>query len=245
MRLAVIADVHGNLPALETILADIARRGADLTINLGDCVSGPLWPREAMDLLESSAIPSVRGNHDRWVAETPRERMYPSDAHAFDRLTPEQRRALGALPPRIELDGGIVAVHGTPSDDNAYLLEDIVDGCLVLSRPQQIAARLEGASASLLLCAHSHKPRVVYGPAGMTILNPGSVGCPAYADPTPPPHVSESGSPHARYALATLHADRWSVELIAVEYDWASASKLAADNGRPEWARALATGYVT
>ena len=100
MRLAVIADVHGNLPALETILADIARRGADLTINLGDCVSGPLWPREAMDLLESSAIPSVRGNHDRWVAETPRERMYPSDAHAFDRLTPEQRRALGALPPQ-------------------------------------------------------------------------------------------------------------------------------------------------
>ena len=79
----------------------------------------------------------------------------------------------------------------------------------------------------------------------MTILNPGAVGCPAYADPTPPPHVSESGSPHARYALATLRADRWSVELIAVEYDWASASKLAADNGRPEWARALATGYVT
>ena len=119
MRLAVIADVHGNVPALETILADIARRGADLTINLGDCVSGPLWPREAMDLLESSAIPSVRGNHDRWVAETPRERMYPSDALAFDQLTPEQRRALGALPPRLDLEGGIVAVHGTPSDDNA------------------------------------------------------------------------------------------------------------------------------
>lgn len=245
MRLAVIADVHGNLPALEAVLADIARRGADRTINLGDCVSGPLWPRETMELLDSSAIPSVRGNHDRWIAETPRERMYPSDAHAFDRLTQDQRRALGALPSRLQLDGGILGVHGTAQDDNAYLLEDIVDGRLVLSRPPQIATRLEGAAASLLLCAHSHKPRLVLGPAGMTIVNPGSVGCPAYADPTPPAHVSEAGSPHARYALATLYAGRWRVDLIAVEYEWASASRLAADNGRLEWARALATGYVT
>jgi predicted phosphodiesterase len=245
MRLAVIADIHGNLPALEAVLADIARRGADRTINLGDCVSGPLWPRETMELLSSAAIPSVRGNHDRWVAETPRERMYPSDAHAFERLTPEQRRALGALPPRLELDGGIVAVHGTPSDDNAYLLEDILEGRLVLSRPAEIAARLGDTAAGQLLCAHSHQPRLVAGPAGMSILNPGSVGCPAYADPTPPAHVSEVGSPHARYAIATLHAERWSVDLVAVEYDWASASKLAAANGRSEWARALATGYVT
>ena len=245
MRLAVIADVHGNAPALEAVLADIAGRGADRTINLGDCVSGPLWPRETMALLDASAIPSVRGNHDRWVAETSRGRMYTSDAHAFDRLSPQQHRALGALPPRLDLDGGIIAVHGTPCDDNAYLLDDIVDGRLVLSRPPQVAARLEGVAASLLLCAHSHKPRVVMGPAGMTIINPGSVGCPAYADPTPPAHVSESGSPHARYALATLHAGRWRIDLIAVEYDWASAARLAADNGRPEWARALATGYVT
>jgi predicted phosphodiesterase len=245
MRLAVIADIHGNLPALEAVLADIARRGADRTINLGDCVSGPLWPGETMDLLDACAIPSVRGNHDRWVAETPRERMYPSDAHAFDRLSPEQQRALGALPPRLDLDGSIVAVHGTPSDDNAYLLDDILEGRLVLSRPAQIAARLEATAASLLLCAHSHKPRLVGGPGAMTILNPGSVGCPAYSDPTPPAHVSECGSPHARYAIATLHDGRWRIDLLAVEYDWASAAKLAADNGRPEWARALATGYVT
>lgn len=245
MRLAVIADIHGNLPALEAVQADIARRGADHTINLGDCVSGPLWPRETMDLLDASAIPCVRGNHDRWVAETPRERMFPSDAHAFDRLTPGQRRALGALPPRLDLDSSVVALHGTPSDDNAYLLEDILEGRLVLSRPREIAARLDATAAGLLLCAHSHKPRLVGGPGAMTILNPGSVGCPAYSDPTPPAHVSESGSPHARYAIATLHAGHWRVDLIAVEYDWTSASRLAADNGRPEWARALATGYVT
>ena len=53
MRIAVIADIHGNLPALEAVLADIARRGADRILNLGDCVSGPLWPRETMELLDA------------------------------------------------------------------------------------------------------------------------------------------------------------------------------------------------
>ena len=54
MRIAVIADIHGNLPALEAVLADIQRRNVDRTINLGDCVSGPLWPREVCDLLMAS-----------------------------------------------------------------------------------------------------------------------------------------------------------------------------------------------
>jgi predicted phosphodiesterase len=44
-----IADIHGNMPALEEVLADIERRDVDRTINLGDCVSGPLWPREAVN----------------------------------------------------------------------------------------------------------------------------------------------------------------------------------------------------
>ena len=57
MRLAVIADIHGNLPALEAVLADIERRGADRIVNLGDCVSGPLWPRETMDLLDTLGLP--------------------------------------------------------------------------------------------------------------------------------------------------------------------------------------------
>lgn len=77
------------------------------------------------------------------------------------------------------------------------------------------------------------------------MLNPGSVGCPGYVDPTPPAHVSEAGSPHARYAMLTRRKAGWSVELIAVEYDWEMASRRAAENGRDEWARALATGFVS
>ena len=55
MRIAIIADTHGNMPALEAALADIQRRGVDRTINLGDCVSGPPWPREACDLFIASS----------------------------------------------------------------------------------------------------------------------------------------------------------------------------------------------
>jgi hypothetical protein len=62
MRIAVIADIHGNLPALEAVLADIQHRNVERTINLGDCVSGPLWPREVCDLLTTRDDLTIRGN---------------------------------------------------------------------------------------------------------------------------------------------------------------------------------------
>jgi hypothetical protein len=170
--------------------------------------------------------------------------MGSSDAFAFDRLTKAQRRTLGTLPAQLDLGDAIVAVHGTPRDDTEYLLDDVVDGGLVLARPHRIAERLGEMHATVLLCGHSHQARIVHGALGMLIANPGSVGCPGYVDPTPPAHVSEAGSPHARYAMLTLASGRWSVDLIAIEYDWTSASKRAAENNRPEWAQALATGFV-
>jgi predicted phosphodiesterase len=244
MRLAVIADIHGNLPALEAVLADIARRNVDHTINLGDCVSGPLWPRETMALLEKTKLQTVRGNHDRWVAHTPREHMYPSDVFAHDALTPRQRTALGTLPPVCHWDGGVTAVHGTGMDDNQYLLEDVIEGHLVLARSADIRDRLNGESGGLLLCGHSHVPRVAQT-NGTLIVNPGSVGCPAYSDPNPPAHVSETGSPHARYALLSQSAGVWSIDLLAIEYDWNAASLRATENGRADWGRALACGFMS
>jgi predicted phosphodiesterase len=247
MRIAIIADIHGNIDALKAVLDDVRARGADRIVNLGDCVSGPLWPRETMDLLQTMGLPTVRGNHDRWVSQTPRQEMGPSDAYAHDRLTSAQRCALGDLPVRLDLKEGIAAVHGTGAGDNQYLLEDVVAGRLALSRCEDIAARVVGETSSVLVCAHSHQPRVAQGPGGLLIVNPGSVGCPAYADPTPPtPHASETGSPHARYAFLTREArnGRWHVNLIAIGYDWDRASAQAAASGRSQWARALATGYV-
>jgi len=245
MRLAVIADIHGNLLALEAVLTDIARRNVDHTINLGDCVSGPLWPRETMDLLEKLKLPTVRGNHDRWIAQTPREHMYPSDAFAYDGLTPRQRCSLGALPSILQWEGGITAVHGTSVDDNQYLTEDVIQGRLVLARPATISERMNGQSSGLLLCGHSHLPRIANAANGTLIVNPGSVGCPAYSDPSPPAHVSESGSPHARYALVSQSAGVWSIDLIAITYDWNAASVRATENGRADWGRALASGFMS
>jgi predicted phosphodiesterase len=70
MRLAIISDIHGNLVALEAVLADLRARSPDVTINLGDCVTSPLWPRETFELLATLDLPTVRGNHDRWITGT-------------------------------------------------------------------------------------------------------------------------------------------------------------------------------
>ena len=69
MRLAVISDIHGNIVALEAVLADLKTRGVDDIVNLGDCVTGLLWPRETLELLDTLKLPTVRGEHDRWLGE--------------------------------------------------------------------------------------------------------------------------------------------------------------------------------
>ena len=106
MRLAIISDIHGNLLALETILADLRNRGADATVNLGDCVTSPLWPRETFELLQTLALPTVRGNHDRWVADTPPEKVGPIIDFTSGSLTEEQRRFLSDLPETLALRRG-------------------------------------------------------------------------------------------------------------------------------------------
>lgn len=240
MRLAVIADVHGNLIALENVLADIARRGSDLIVNLGDCVTSPLWPRETFELLEDRAMPTVRGNHDRWLAELPRQDMRATVAFTHGALMPHQRALLGRLPSSLELDGDVLAVHGTPASDSEYLLEDQVDGRLALATVSTLERRLAGVSASLILCGHSHHQHATHAPGGKLIVNPGSVGCPRYAD-NPATSNAEAGSPHARYAIATRRATRWSVDLIVLDYDWSQVTERAIANGREDWAAAFAS----
>lgn len=244
MRLAILSDIHGNVLALEAVRADLARRGVDAVINLGDCVSGPLWPAETIDLLMETRWPTVRGNHDRWVAELPPGSLGQSDAYAWSQLDGRRREWLGALPSTLTLDGGVFACHARPDKDTAYLLEDVEGGRLVRSPAGSIAGRLGSIEATLVLCGHSHQQAALRLPDGRWIVNPGSVGCPAYGDPEPPGHVSEAGSPSARYAVAELGEGDVAVELISIAYDHDAAARRAEANGRPDWAWALATGYV-
>lgn len=245
MRIAVLADIHGNLLALEAVLADLDRRRVDLVIDLGDCASGPLWPREAMERLARLGALTVRGNHDRQVASLAPEQMGPSDRYAHGELTKEQRIVLGALPSTRLVAEGVLACHATPARDDLYLIEEIERGRLVRGDTEAIAGRLGAVEAKLVLCGHSHRADLVQLADGPMVLNPGSVGCPAYDDPGEPSHVSEAGTPHARYAVLELDAGAGAaVEFVAVAYAHEPAARRAEANGRADWAHALRTGFM-
>ena len=243
VRIAVIADIHGNLPALEAVLADTERRAVDRVINLGDCVSGPLWPREVCEMLMSRDDLTVRGNHDRWVAGANPARMGASDQYAHAQLNQDHRSWLAALPTSVHADHDILACHGTPTSDNHYLLEEVLDARLVRAKVGTIRERLGDVRARVILCGHSHQQHFLQLSDGPTILNPGSVGCPSYDDPGDDPHVSEVGSPHARYAVLDINEDHISADMIAITYDWKSAVARAECNGRPAWANGLRSGW--
>jgi putative phosphoesterase len=237
MRIAAVSDIHGNLNALDAVLADIERRGVDRIVNLGDIVSGPLMPRETARRLMALGLPTIRGNHERQVLTLDPARMGPSDRYAFDALGEDERRWMAALPSVLSLEGDVFLCHATPANDVDCYLEDLDEGELRPAPLRRIEARTVGVDASLILCGHSHIPKLVRLRSGQTIVNPGSVGIQAYEGHDPGPHRVEIGAPHARYAVA--------VEFFAVVYDWESAARLAEQRERPDWVRALRTGFVT
>ncbi|HEY4365227.1 MAG TPA: metallophosphoesterase family protein [Bryobacteraceae bacterium] len=244
MRIAVLADIHGNLRALEAVQADLRRHAPDVVLNLGDHVSGPLQAAATADLLIDSGYLHIRGNHDRQLLDRPPEKMGPSDRAAFEQLSAAHKQWLRELPRTRMFDGRILLCHGTPEDDLEYLLEEVHDQEVRLASPDLIQQRLGNIAADLVLCGHTHIPRAVSAPGGPVIVNPGSIGLPAYDDTHRGQHYVETGSPHARYAIIDRKGNSLKVDLIAIEYDWTSAAREAAAANRPDWAHALATGYA-
>lgn len=244
MKIAAISDIHGNLAALEAVLADIARRGATVTVNLGDILSGPLQPNETADRLMPLDMPTIAGNHERQVLMHVPERMNASDRYAHEHITEVQRAWLHSLPATLRLASDILLVHGTPSSDLVYWLETVTASGQRPATHAEALDRAGDADAALILCGHTHVPRSVLLDDGRLIVNPGSVGLQAYDDDHPYPHKAENLTPHARYALVERSAAGWQVEHVAVPYDWESAALLAERNGRPDWAHALRTGRM-
>lgn len=242
MRLGVIADIHGNLPALEAVLTSLAGLCVDRIVNLGDCASGPLWPVETVQLLRASAMSHVRGNHDRALGAASPDGLGASDSYAWRNLDAEARGWLAGLPFELEV-GGAYCVHASPKDDDTYLLDAIEGGRLVAALPEAVEALLGTAGSGVVLCGHSHQPRLLRLDDGTVVANPGSVGNPAYHATEPSIHVSESGAPHARFAVVTMTA-AVAVEHHAVAYDWEQAARRAEANGRADWAHALRTGRM-
>ena len=204
VRIAAISDTHGNLLALEAVLADIATRSVDVTVDLGDLLSGGLQPRETADRLVALRLPTVRGNHERQLLTTSPEQMSASDRLARAVISPEHLAWLASLPLTLELAVGVLAFHGSPSDDLTYLLETVEQTGARAATHDEVLERLGDVSGwSLLLCGHTHLQREMRLPSGTLVVNPGSVGWPAYADNKPYPHVMEAGTPHARCAVSS------------------------------------------
>jgi len=243
VRLALVSDIHGNLPALEAVEADLRGRAVDAVVNLGDSLSGPLLPLETARRLMATGWVHLAGNHERQLLGDP-GRMGPSDAFARARLGEEELAWIAGLSPSRAYAPDVLLCHGTPASDLVYLLETVERAGLRAATAAEVEARLGEVTAGLVACGHSHVPRAVRARRGALVVNPGSVGLPAYDDGHPFPHVVENGSPDARYAIVERLERGWRAELVSVPYDHPAMAALARRNGREDWARALATGYV-
>lgn len=238
--IAVLSDIHGNLPALEAVIADARAAGAVTFVNLGDSLSGPLWPAETADLLMREGWPTIAGNHERQLLTHVLDRMSPTDRFARERLSDAQLAWLAAQPAVLALSDDIFLCHGSPRSDLEHLLHTVEPAGIREATGAEIADRLGNTTAALTLCGHTHLPRIVTLADSRTVAGPGSVGLQAFHDDHPLPYIVENGDSLARYALVR----GIEVELRAVAYDHASAAAKAAREGRADWAIALRTGFA-
>jgi predicted phosphodiesterase len=173
--LAILYDVHGNLPALEAVLAE-ARADAGAYLLGGDYGTPSPWPRETLDLLRPLEPATwIRGNGERWLREPPADR--PEVVETYEALIPGPMSAaelaeLYALPAQATLDG-VLYVHGcVVADDDSFAPEP---------QPED-EARLGGVRDTTVVFGHSHVQFRRDGPNGTHLLNPGSVGMPLDGD---------------------------------------------------------------
>lgn len=242
MSIAAISDIHGNIAALDAVLDDIARRGITRIVNLGDCFSGPFDARATAERLIALDLPTVRGNHDR--------ALHDGSAGLWEEwvlgdLTPAHLDWTRRLPLTAEAHG-LFLCHATPaSDEENWLDRRGADHRLVHRDLPGVRDRAGDGRHPVMLCGHTHAPRVVRLPDGRTIVNPGSVGCPAYLDARmQPDFIHQTGAPDARYAIVEQRGGVWCADLVSVPYDPAPMVALARARGAESWVRAISTGWV-
>jgi len=201
--LALLYDVHGNLPALEAVLDDCP---TDRFLLGGDHVGFGAWPRETADRLKALDAEWIRGNVDRWLVDAPDapEAMHEVIERSRELAGPELCRELAALP-ESTTHGGTLYCHASPlSDMDSFYPE-----------PQDSdAERLMGVEAERVVFGHTHLQFMRSGPGGIELVNPGSVGIPL------------DGDRRAAYAIVD---DDGAVELRRVEYDWETAAREVRD----------------
>lgn len=233
MRIAIFSDIHGNMQALDAVLADIAVQSPDVIYCLGDLVGYGANPNDVTERIRREGFATVMGNYDDGVGferdecgcayreDAERERGQRSLEWTKARVTPENKAFLRSLAGELRFDADgkrILLVHGSPRKMNEYLFED---------RPLSSFQRLAAASnADLIVFGHTHKP-YVKDVEGVTFLNVGSVGKP------------KDGDWRACYALVEDGAIRFR----RVDYDVTTAAAAIRATDLPhEFAADIETG---
>lgn len=227
MRIAVISDVHANLYALESVLADIHRREADEILCAGDLVGYGPHPNQVVERIKALGIRCVQGNYDDAVANA---RLvcgcdYP-DAQSMEvgiaslswtdeRLTPDNREFLRLLPATLRLRAGecrLLLAHGSPRRLNEYLHAD--------TPAERLAEIFDQTDADVLVVGHTHRP--YHRQVGRRhLINAGSVGQP------------RDGDNRAAYVIIRFDAAP-RVEIIRVPYDVEAVAAELVEAGLPE-----------
>lgn len=223
--IAVISDIHGNLWALEAVLAELDRIALEQVIVGGDLALGGPKPSECVALVRRRGYPAIRGNTDEWITRRPKA-VTDGITWCAAQLTDEDRRFVAGLPFlwRLEAPGGDLAVvHATP-----WSIGDVVreDG------PEAVVSRVfNEASAAAVVFGHIHTPFVRATPHGL-LVNSGSVGLPF------------DGDWRASFALLDHAGADWTATIRRLPYDRdaAMAAGRATDNPESErWARRVQT----
>jgi len=166
LRVAALYDVHGNLPALEAVLADAERAGVDEIVFGGDIASGPL-PRETLAVVQETEAQAIRGNADVPSAEA------PDAVWVWEQLSDRDAAWLEALPPTIVLDG-VLYCHATPRSDTEIVTD--------LTTDERLAGLLEGTEQEVVVAGHTHM-QLDRRVGRWRFVNAGSVGMPYEAEP--------------------------------------------------------------
>jgi putative phosphoesterase len=226
-RVAVITDIHANLPALDATLADIEELGVDAVYCGGDLVGYGPHPNEVCALIEARAIPTIYGNYDyaigrdledcgcAYIDKHDREIGQLSVDWTLAHTNPDSKTFMRELPLdlRFELaDQRIRLVHGSPRKVNEYLFED---------KPARTFERIAAlADCDVLVFGHTHKPWIhEYG--GVLFVNSGSVGKP------------KDGDPRGGFAVLEADGDRVAARIERFEYDAEAVAREVAAAGLP------------
>ncbi len=240
-RIAIISDIHGNSWALREVLQDIKTKNVDKTLNLGDSLYGPLDPKGTYNLLVENNIESISGNQDRIIIENIQlNSSSPTLEFVKKSINNDVINWLKSLPFDL-IYKDIYCCHGTPTCDSTALLEKINIDYVDIQTNEEITRTLSKIKESIVVCGHSHLPRMVQT-KNKIIINPGSIGLPAYKDELPVPHKMESLSTHAKYALIDISNNKINTKLISIEYDFEKAASVAEINNRNDWAKWIRNG---